>query len=81
MLYRFFNLYKPKTVVKMKMKLTEINELKSFKSRMIEEKTNLLFSNISSGKTDVTDIQDIQCDIKVLNGQLKILDLVMGLKS
>jgi len=80
-LYRFFNLYKPKTVVKMKMKLTEINELKSFKSRMIEEKTNLLFSNISSGKTDVTDIQDIQCDIKVLNGQLKILDLVMGLKS
>jgi len=65
----------------MKMKLTEINELKSFKSRMIEEKTNLLFSNISSGKTDVTDIQDIQCDIKVLNGQLKILDLVMGLKS
>ena len=62
------------------MTMKQMMELRKVRTKSIEEKTNKILVDVVAGNTDIEKVKELQSDIRVLNGQVDLLDLVMGLK-
>jgi outer membrane murein-binding lipoprotein Lpp len=60
--------------------MKQMMELRKVRTKSIEEKTNKILVDVVAGNTDIEKVKELQSDIRVLNGQVDLLDLVMGLK-
>lgn len=60
--------------------MKQMMELRQVRTKAIEEKTNKILMDVVAGNVDVEKVKELQTDIRVLNGQVDLLDLVMGLK-
>lgn len=54
-------------------------ELRQVRSRIIAEKTESLVKSVLDDKVNVETVKETQIDIKILNAEISLLDLVMGL--